>query len=65
MVSGKTKKNSNLSIKFNGKDSGTAKTDETGIYTYKLTGISQQSNLLTVSVLDGNNNVIGSAETQF
>lgn len=65
MVSGKTKKNSNVSIKFNGKDSGVAKTDETGIYTYKLSGISQQENLITVSVLDGNNNVIGSTETQF
>ena len=65
MVSGKTKKNSNVTIKFNGKDSGTAKTDETGIYTYKLSGITQQSNLLVVSVLDGNNNIIGTAETQF
>ena len=65
MVSGKTKKNSNISIKFNGKDTWVTKTDETGIYTYKLVGISQQANLLTVSVLDGNNAVIGSAETQF
>ena len=65
MVSGKTKKNSNVQIKLNGKDSGTAKTDDTGIYTYKLSGISQQANLLTVSVVDGNNVVIGSAETQF
>ncbi|GAB0175297.1 MAG: hypothetical protein HHAS10_11760 [Candidatus Altimarinota bacterium] len=65
MVSGKTKKNSNVSIKFNGKDSGTAKTDDAGIYTYKLSGISQQSNLLSVSVLDGTNNVIGTAQSQF
>lgn len=65
MVSGKTKKNSNVSIKFNGKDVGTTKTDEAGIYTYKLSGITQQSNLLSVSVLDGSNNVIGSAQSQF
>jgi hypothetical protein len=64
-MSGKTKKNSKVTIKLNGKEVGDAKTDEGGIYVFKLTGISQSSNVLTASVLDGTDKVIGTIDTQF
>ncbi len=65
MMSGKTKKNSKVVIKLNVKEVGTTNSDENGIFTYKLTGISQQSNALNASVLDGANTIIGSIDTQF
>jgi hypothetical protein len=64
-MSGKTKKNSKVVIKLNGKEVGDTKTDETGIYVFKLTGVSQSSNLLTASILDGTDTVIGTVDTQF
>ena len=64
-VSGKTKKNSKVSIKLNGKEVATVLSDDTGIYTKSLTDITQATNILSVSVLDGNNTIIGTAESKF
>ena len=65
MVSGKTKKNSKVILKLNGTEVATVVSDDSGVFTKALTSISQKSNILAASVLDGNNNVIGSVETQF
>lgn len=64
-VSGKTKKNSKISLKLNGKEVATVLSDDTGIYTKSLTDLTQSSNILSASVLDGNNNIIGTTETKF
>lgn len=64
-VSGKTKKNSKISIKLNGKEVATVLSDDTGIYTKSLTDLTQSSNIISASVLDGNNTVIGTAESKF
>lgn len=64
-MSGKTKKNSKVVIKLNGSELGTTQSNDDGIYTFNITGISQQSNVLSASVLDGNNTNIGSTETSF
>jgi hypothetical protein len=64
-MSGKTKKNSKIMIKLNAKELGTTQSNEDGIYIFKLTGIDQQSNTLSASIVDGNNTVIGTVESQF
>jgi hypothetical protein len=64
-MSGKTKKNSKVLIKLNGQDAGSAQTDDAGIFTYKLTGINQQTNIVTASVVNGTNTVIGTTEITF
>jgi hypothetical protein len=64
-MSGKTKKNSKILIKLNGKELGNTQTNEDGIFIYKLSGIDQQSNILTASVIDGSNAVIGTIDSQF
>jgi hypothetical protein len=64
-ISGKTKKNSKILVKLNAKELGNTQTNEDGIFTYKVSGISQQSNILSISVLDGTNAVIGNIDSQF
>jgi hypothetical protein len=64
-MSGKSRKNSKVVIKLNGKELGSTQTDEVGTFTYKLTGINQQSNILSAAVYDGSNVVIGTGETTF
>jgi hypothetical protein len=65
MMSGKTKKNSKVLIKLNGAEVGNAISNDDGIYTFKLMNINQQSNILSASVVDGTNTVIGNVESQF
>jgi hypothetical protein len=65
MMSGKTKKNSKVLIKLNGKEIWSAQSNEDGIFIYNLTGIDQQSNALSASVVDGSNAVIGTVDSQF
>lgn len=59
IVSGKTKKNSKVSIILNGQEAGTAVTDSDGLFNKNITGITQDKNILSVAVLDGNNATIG------
>jgi hypothetical protein len=61
-VSGKTKKNSKVSFLLNGKDEWTAVTDDSGLFTKTLSGITQDKNLLQVSLLDGANAVIAKSD---
>jgi hypothetical protein len=61
-VSGKTKKNSKVSFVLNGKDMGTAITDESGLFTKTLSGATQDKNLLQVNLLDGSNAIIAKSE---
>ena len=65
MVSGKTKKNSKVILKLNGNEVGSVISDDTGLFTKSLTDITQAANVLSVSVLDGNNTVIGSSDVSF
>jgi hypothetical protein len=65
IISGKTKKNSKVMIKLNAKELGNTQTNDDGIFTYKLTGIDQQSNVITASVMDGANTVIGTVDSPF
>lgn len=59
IVSGKTKKNSKVAITLNGQEVGTAVSDSEGLFNKNITGISQDKNILSVTVLDGNNAVAG------
>lgn len=64
-VSGKTKKNSKVSIKLNGVDVGTTQSLDSGIFTQTIPNITQSTNILTVSIFDGTNKVVGTAESRF
>ena len=64
-ISGKTKKNSKVILKLNGSEVGTTASDDNGIYTKTISNITQSSNILTAQILDGNNKVIGTAESRF
>ena len=61
-VSGKTKKNSKVAFTLNGKDMGTAITDESGLFTKTLSGATQDKNLLQVNLLDGSNAIVAKSE---
>lgn len=61
MVSGKTRKNSKISLNLNGQDAGTVISDETGIFTKNITGISQENNILLARLLDGSNTAIATS----
>lgn len=65
IMSGKTKKNSKVVIKMNGTELGTTQSDDAGMYTFTIKSITQQSNILTASILDGTNTVVGTTETSF
>ncbi len=59
VVSGKSRKNSKLNFTLNGQDVGSVLSDESGVFTKSLTGITQASNLLSVTLVDGAANIIG------
>jgi hypothetical protein len=59
IVSGKTRKNSKVLIILNGKDMGNVLSDEEGLFNKTLSNLDQQKNILSASVVDGNNAVIG------
>ena len=59
VVSGKSRKNSKINISLNGQDMGSVLSDESGVFTKTLTGITQASNLLTATLVDGAGNTIG------
>lgn len=61
MVSGKTRKNSKISLSLNGQDAGTVISDESGIFTKNITGITQENNILLAKLLDGSNSVIANS----
>lgn len=61
-VSGQTKKNSKVVYLLNGANAGSSITDDTGLFTKTLTGITQESNILRVQVLDGTDAIIGQSD---
>ena len=61
MVSGKTRKNSKISLALNGQDAGTVISDESGIFTKNITGITQENNILIAKLLDGSNSPIATS----
>lgn len=61
MVSGKTRKNSKISLALNGQDAGTIISDESGIFTKNITGITQENNILIAKLLDGSNSPIATS----
>lgn len=65
MVSGKTRKNSKVAIKLNGQDAGTVIADDSGIFTKNLTGLTQENNILTASLIDGTTVSTTSPEIKF
>ncbi len=52
IVSGKTRKNSKVSLSVNGKDMGAVLSDESGVFTKSISGITQDSNILSASLID-------------
>jgi len=61
MLSGKTRKNSKVTLSLNGKDIGTVVSDDTGIFTKNITGITQENNILIANLIDGSNATIASS----
>jgi len=64
-ISGYGKKNSKVNIKLNGSDIATVVTGDDGLYSKTLPTLTQQSNIITVELLDGTNTVIGTAQVRF
>lgn len=66
MLSGKTRKNSKISIILNGQNVGSVISDNNGLFTKNVTGITQDTNLMVVKLLDGSNMPIAtSPEVKF
>lgn len=66
MVSGTTRKNSKVSLSLNGKTAGTVVSDDSGLFTKELTGVDQENNILTASLLDASDTAIAtSSEVRF
>ena len=66
MVSGNTRKNSKITFQLNGQDAGNTISDENGLFTKSLSGITQTKNILSASLVDANGSIIGkSSDTTF
>ncbi len=61
MVSGKTRKNSKITLSLNGQDSGTVVSDDSGIFTKNITGLTQEENILMANLTDGTSTIIASS----
>ena len=61
MVSGKTRKNSKITLMLNGQAAGTVVSDDSGIFTKNLTGLTQENNILVANLIDGTNTTISSS----
>ena len=61
MVSGKTRKNSKITLILNGQDAGTVVSDDTGIFTKNLTGLTQENNILVANLIDSANAIVASS----
>lgn len=60
-ISGKTRKNSKVSLNLNGKDIGVVVSDNDGLFTKEVTDISQENNIIKASLLDASDAVIASS----
>lgn len=61
VVSGKSRKNSKVSLTLNGQDLGSVVSDNDGLFTKEITNITQESNILKAALLDANNATIASS----
>ena len=61
MVSGKTRKNSKITLSLNGQDAGTVVSDDSGIFTKNITGLTQENNILVANLIDGTSTTIASS----
>ncbi len=61
MVSGKTRKNSKITLLLNGQDAGTVVSDDSGIFTKNLTWLTQEANILVANLIDGTSTIIASS----
>ena len=61
MVSGKTRKNSKITLSLNGQDAGTVVSDDSGIFTKNITGLTQENNILIANLIDGTSTTIASS----
>lgn len=65
-ISGKTRKNSKVTLNLNGQDIGTVVSDNDGIFTKEVSNFSQENNILKASLIDASNQVIAaSPEVKF
>lgn len=65
VISGKSRKNSKISLTLNGQDVGSVVSDNDGLFTKEITNITQESNILKAALLDVNNETIASSEIKF
>lgn len=66
LVSGTARKNSKVSIEFNGQNVGTVISDAEGLFTKEVQGITQENNILKASLIDATDAVIAtSSEVKF
>lgn len=66
LVSGTARKNSKISLELNGQSAGTVVSDNDGLFTKEITGISQENNILKASLLDASDVVLAtSPEVKF
>ena len=63
IISGKTRKNSKVSLTLNGKDIGTVSSDESGIFTKNISGITQDKNILIANLIDADAKTIGTSSS--
>lgn len=61
IISGKARKNSKISLLLNGKDIGTVSTDDSGIFTKNISGITQDKNILIANLVDATGKTIGTS----
>ena len=62
VVNGKTRKNSKVNITLNGQNAGSVVSDDSGSFTKSITGVTQSSNVLSVSLVDGLGTMIGKSQ---
>lgn len=66
MISGKTRKNSKVVISVNGKAMDPVSSDDSGIFTKNITGLTQEDNILIANLIDGTDTTIAtSTEVRF
>jgi hypothetical protein len=63
IISGKARKNSKVSLILNGKDIGTVSSDESGIFTKNISGITQDKNILLANLIDADGKTIGTSSS--
>ena len=61
MVSGKARKNSKITLTLNGQTVGTVVSDDSGIFTKNVTGLTQEDNILVANLIDETSTIVSSS----